>query len=144
VTSIAQFDAPHVLSANWVGRLAPLHASPSGKLALSLMPVHELDRFLEYPLARYTPTTITDPARLRVELTETRDRGYGSIIGEHEEGLNAVAAAVFRHDRAIAYVSAWGPEFRMPETRFPELGERLRSACSELADAKSFPHPVPA
>ncbi|MEO6614801.1 MAG: IclR family transcriptional regulator [Marmoricola sp.] len=136
LTYVAEVAPPTVLTAKWLGRQVPLHATSSGKAMLAWLPEHELEPFLEQPMARYTETTITSAEDLRRELEETRARGYGICPGELEETLYGVSAPVLdQRGRPFAVVSIWGPRSRVPASRFPELGELARKAASEIGES---------
>src|SRR2546423_1575518 len=59
------------------------HCTACGKVLLAALGPAELDRRLgDGPLPARTPSSITDPARLRTELAAVRARGYAENIGE--------------------------------------------------------------
>jgi DNA-binding IclR family transcriptional regulator len=87
-----------------------LHCTSNGKVLLAFMREDARDRLLAEPLPRLTPRTITDPERLRAQLTEIRARGYAQTMDELEEGLNAVAAPIRgMNGDLIAALSVSGP-----------------------------------
>lgn len=133
LTYIAEVAPRSVLSASWLGKNAPLHATSCGKALLAWLPEDELVALLEQRLLRYTDTTITSRAALRAELEETRLRGYGVCAGELEETLYGVSAPVLDgRQRPFAVVSIWGPRSRVPERRFAKLGDLVREAALEI------------
>jgi IclR family pca regulon transcriptional regulator len=86
-----------------IGRRLPAHATATGKVLFAALPDEELDRLLDDgPLEGYTPTTITDPDRLRAELDEVRRRGYAIVDQEFEPGVLAIAAPVLDRSGAPA------------------------------------------
>jgi DNA-binding IclR family transcriptional regulator len=123
-----------VMSASWLGRGVPLHATSSGKAWLAWLPDSEVDDLLPQSLTHYTPTTITEPLALRRELEAIRQRGYGTCRGEFEARLYGVSAPVLAAGRPIAVISLWGPDDRIPESRFAELGDLVVAAADELAE----------
>ncbi len=136
LTYVAEVAPPSVLSANWLGRHVPLHATSSGKALLAWLPEIELLPLLEQPLTDYTQTTITTRKELQAELAETRRRGYGICAGELEETLYGVSAPILdQRGRPFAVVSIWGPRPRVPETRFPELGALAQEAATEIGQS---------
>lgn len=136
LTYVAEVAPPSVLSANWLGRHVPLHATSSGKALLAWLPEEELFALFEQPLTPYTRTTITSRTALRTELEETRHRGYGICAGEFEETLYGVSAPVLdQRGRPFAVVSVWGPRSRVPETRFPELGALAQEAAADIGQS---------
>ncbi|NGO09594.1 IclR family transcriptional regulator [Streptomyces sp. HC44] len=136
LTYIDEVTPPVVLSAKWLGRQAPLHATSTGKALLAWLPPEEAESLLAEPLSTYTDTTISDRARLRTELAETRERGYSVCAGEMERNLYGVSAPVLgNHDRPFAVVSIWGPRDRVPASRFPALGVLARAAADDVARA---------
>ena len=123
-----------VISAKWQGRQVPLHATSTGKALLAWLPEAEVSSLLAGPLTGYTDTTITNRARLLDELAATRKRGYGTCVGELEASLFGVSAPVLdQHQRPFAVVSIWGPNDRVPQSRFEALGVLALEAADDVA-----------
>jgi len=81
----------------------PAHCTAMGRILLAHAPAEEIERCLTLPPRRLTAATETDPARIRVQITEARAQGYAEINGEFAEGGAGVAAPVFdRAGQAIA------------------------------------------
>ncbi|MGH3424037.1 MAG: IclR family transcriptional regulator [Nocardioidaceae bacterium] len=133
LTYVDEVVPPAVLTARWLGRHVPIHATSAGKAFLAWLPEEEVGSILSAPLAGYTRTTHTDEGDLRAELSMIRDRGYGVSAGELESGVHGVAAAALDHnDRPFAIVSLWGPSDRVPPERFAELGAVAVRAADEI------------
>ncbi|WP_187772322.1 IclR family transcriptional regulator [Agrobacterium sp. B1(2019)] len=77
-----------------VGQAFPLHAGAASKMLLAHMDPDAVNRVLAAPLAKYTPRTITDAAKLLSELNRIRKQGWASDRGEHGGSVWAVAAPV--------------------------------------------------
>lgn len=123
-----------VLSARWLGRQVPIHASSAGKALLAWQTGAEVDGLLSGPLAEYTETTRTDRAALHDELAKVRAQGYSVSVGELEPQVYGVAAPVLdAREHPVAVVSVWGPRERVPESRFAELGARARESAAEIS-----------
>ncbi|KAA5831317.1 IclR family transcriptional regulator [Saccharopolyspora hirsuta] len=136
LTYVDEVAPPVVLSARWLGRQVPIHATSAGKAFLAWLPDDEVESMLAGPLAEYTASTRTDRAALRAELAEIREQGYSVGVGELEPEVHGVAAAALdARDRPFAIVSVWGPRDRIPESRFPELGALARGAATDIAAA---------
>ncbi len=134
LTYVDEVAPPSVLTANWLGRQVPLHATSSGKALLAWLPPPDAAELLSEPLPRYTPTTVTSKRALRLDLDETRARGYGVCVGELESTLNGVSAPVLDgRGRPVAVLSIWGPSDRVTPGRFAELGALAREAAAEVA-----------
>jgi DNA-binding IclR family transcriptional regulator len=117
---------------DYTGRRAPLHTSCDGKLYLAFWPTDSRERYLRQPLARYTPNTITDPARLRVELARIRAQGYAWTNGEGDADVVGVAAPIRDQQGAlVASICVFGPAFRMPPES--EAGTLIRQT-TEMAE----------
>jgi DNA-binding IclR family transcriptional regulator len=131
---VDQVEAPQVMSPNWLGRPAPLHATSSGKAFLAWLPQDERDALLTTArLKRYTATTITTRSRLEDELEVVRELGYSVCLGELEQTLYGVSAAVLnQRERPVAIVSVWGPEHRVLPRRLPEIGRHAIQAAAEI------------
>jgi DNA-binding IclR family transcriptional regulator len=131
---IDQVEAPQVMSPNWLGRAAPLHATSSGKAFLAWLPQEEREALLTPArLKRYTATTITTRAELETELDAVRREGYSICIGELEQTLYGASAAVLNErERPVAIVSVWGPEHRVSLERLPQIGAHAARAAAEI------------
>jgi DNA-binding IclR family transcriptional regulator len=127
-------SAGSVVTANWVGRRAPLHATSNGKVLLAHLPDRLQKRLLRRRLESLTPNTVTDVDLLQAQLLEARVRGFAYAIEELEIGLNAVAAPVRDATGAVvAAVSVSAPAYRLTHARIPELGRTAREAGVEIS-----------
>lgn len=138
VLSVAQGRREYALTVA-PGQRMPIHAGAASKVLLAHLPKSELDALLSRPLTGYTPRTITDPARLRAELTRVRRNGWAQDKGENGPSIHAFAAPVFGRDGAVlAALSvpflAGTPMARMEEirTRTIEMAAAISAAVPEL------------
>ncbi len=137
LTYLDEVTPTAVLTASWLGRSVPLHATSTGKALLAFLPAGEVNRVLAGRLTRFTDTTITDADVLAVELATTRARGYGVCPGELESSLYGVSAPVLdRNLRPLAVLSIWGPQDRVTPERFAELGEVAVRAAAAIGAAR--------
>jgi IclR family acetate operon transcriptional repressor len=105
-----------------VGGRLPAHVTAAGKVLLAHSP------WIEFPLERHGPGTITDPERLRVELAAVRERGIAINREESRTGVLGVAAPVSRDGvvvaalaLAVARRSRNAPEAMAPAVRTAAL-----------------------
>ena len=118
----------------WTQDRISLHSTSSGKIFLAWLPEPEREGAVPRPLAAFTDRTITDRARLEVELARARRLGYAECAGEDAAFTNGVsAAALDTRRRPIAVVNIWGPERRIPVERFPDLGRAAVTAADRVA-----------
>lgn len=94
-----------------LGTPYPLHAGGSSKAFLAFLADDEIDAYLAQPeLARLTPDTVIDRAKLRREITQIRRRGYAQSFAERQPGAASVAAPVLDYrGRPQGVVSVCGP-----------------------------------
>ncbi len=98
------------------GRTQPLHAGASSKILLAYLPEDQWEEQLEFPLARFTHTTITDFDALRTQLHAVRDAGYCISNGEIDVGARALAVPLFDgRDEIVAALSIEAPASRMDD-----------------------------
>lgn len=136
LTYVDEVAPAAVLSARWLGRHVPIHATSAGKAFLAWLPGSEVESLLDSPLPEYTDTTRTDHDELLAELAEIRRQGYSSATGELESHVCGVSAPVLdSRRRPAAIVSIWGPRDRIPATRLDRLGELVRDAAKEISAA---------
>lgn len=117
-----------------LGSRSPIHASGVGKAMLANMSEQRIARILERRgLARFTEKTIDNPALLRDELEQVRQRGYALDDEEHAVGLRCVASAIFdENGQALAAISLSGPKARIVDARLGELGYSIRQTADEI------------
>lgn len=118
---------------DWTGHRIPMHAVPSGHVALAADRALE-DAVASSGLASFTPHTLTSAAALRDRLTLVRTQGYAWAFEEFADGLNSVAAAV-RNDagEVIAALHVYGPASRFPGERdAAEIGELVRATADKI------------
>jgi DNA-binding IclR family transcriptional regulator len=133
LTYVDEVTPGAVLTASWLGRSVPLHATSTGKALLAFLPAEQVQRVILQGLPAFTGTTITDPEALVAELAATRARGYGTCAGELESSLFGVSAPVLdRSGRPLAVLSIWGPSDRVSERRFGELGAVVARAAAAV------------
>jgi DNA-binding IclR family transcriptional regulator len=134
VTYVDEVRSSAIVSAKWLGRTVPLHATSTGKALLAFVGERQVERLLPVPLEAHTPTTVTDRDQLHAELVLTRERGYATCRGELESQLHGVSAPILDHGgRPIGVVSIWGPQLRVTQGRLPQLGALVVDAAREIA-----------
>ncbi|GGM78671.1 IclR family transcriptional regulator [Dactylosporangium sucinum] len=100
-----------------VGSRLPLHATGVGKVLLAYAP-EEVRRVVLSSLTRVTPYTITQPARLRTQLTAVLADGYATTVEEMTLGACSVAVPIRRNETDV--VAALGivvPSLRRDKQR---------------------------
>lgn len=121
------------------GTSYPLHAGAASKLIMAHMSAADLDRHLAAPLTRYTPKTITDPDKLRADLSRIRRLDFAQDSGEHNVSVHAIAAPVF--DPAGKFLAALSIPFLADKDA--AFRERLRQGLSRAAQQISGKIPKP-
>jgi IclR family acetate operon transcriptional repressor len=99
-----------------VGQTFPLHGGGLGKAMLAYTDSEELDEILSYPMEKFTPNTVTDPAELKLELERIRKRGYAMDDEEVIRGVKCIAAAILGPGgRCVGAISATFPAYAAEE-----------------------------
>jgi DNA-binding IclR family transcriptional regulator len=92
---IDQIAASHPLRAvSAVGETFPLYCTPNGRALLAELPPDERRRLIGRKLKRYTPHTVTDPARVLREVEEIARTGVAITRNELTDGISAAAVAI--------------------------------------------------
>jgi DNA-binding IclR family transcriptional regulator len=80
-------------------------------------------------LESFTASTVVKIADLQRELATARERGWASVAGEPEVGLNAVAAPAYdANAQVIAALSVSGPSYRLAKDQSEEIANRTIAA----------------
>jgi len=120
-----------VVSMARLGRPSISHATAVGKVMLAFGG-GRLPR--ERDLVALTGNTITDRAKLAAEVAKVRERGYGTVFGEREVDVNAIAAPVFDRTGALAAILG----LQAPASRLDDptrLLPTLRDGAAKLTRA---------
>jgi IclR family KDG regulon transcriptional repressor len=113
---------------------SPCHSTGVGKAALAFQSEVVIDRVIRAGLPRFTPNTIVEPKKLKVELAAIRSRGYSIDECEHEPELRCVGAPIRnRAGRVFAAISASGPARRVTLERVPELAKIVMTHAELLS-----------
>lgn len=143
LTYVDEVRPTAIVSAEWLGRTVPLHATSTGKALLAALDDANVRRLLPAALEAYTDTTITARDVLTAELDRTRDQGYATCRGELETHLHGVSAAVLDPSgQPLAVVSIWGPDVRVTPDRIAGLGRLAGEAAARIsASLAAEPYP---
>lgn len=93
VICIAATSAGRLVSATLqTGTRVPAYCTANGRVLLSSLPQASLDAWIaKQTFAPLTPSTITNPERLRVEIERARQQGYAVVDQEMEPGLRTIS-----------------------------------------------------
>lgn len=95
----------------------PFHATASGLAVLAALPDAQGAMLLSGDLARLTPMTETDPARLAARIDLARRRGFAESLGGYQVDVHSLAVPLFGADEACAgALAVAAPGLRMTET----------------------------
>lgn len=120
-----------------IGARLPLTAGSAGKVFLTRLPAHEIDRLLAKtkPLTERTPTA----DQLRTQIITASRRGWAESSGEREAGVASVSAPVFGpRGELLAAVSVSGPQRRMGPRPGKHYAAAVTAAARDLERALGF------
>lgn len=117
------------------GSRVPAHCSSSGKLFLAQLSAVQRQRLLaQGPLTRFTDKTVTDPARLELDIEASLRRGYAIDDEEYLPGLLCVAVLVEgTRGRANLALAIQAPVMRFTLEKALHFLPALRAAASALS-----------
>lgn len=112
----------------------PINAAASAKAIMAYQNAALLAQALAQPLPLLTVNTRNDQAWVEAELEAVRTRGYGTCIGEIDEGLAAIAVPVRLPDGMVLHaVAMTGPLQRIMNERLPERIAALNDTAHVLS-----------
>lgn len=117
------------------GQVLPIHAGASAKVLIAFADEAEIDRILAAaPLRRFTSKTVTDPARLRVELDEIRALGFARSYGELDEGVVGIGAPIFQRGDVVAGLSVAAVQFRSTKADISRMTDLVCRSAQEISN----------
>jgi DNA-binding IclR family transcriptional regulator len=99
-----------------VGSRLPLHATGVGKVLLAHAPEAVQSQVLA-TLTRITPYTVTQPSRMRAQLSRVLAEGYATTVEEMTLGACSVAVPIHRGDSVAAALGVVVPTLKRDRTR---------------------------
>jgi IclR family KDG regulon transcriptional repressor len=133
-----EYPSP-VKMASRIGASVPLHCTAVGKAMLAFLPEGSVEVIINQGLERRTPSTITDPVKLREELEHIRNCGYACDLEENELGIRCVAAPIFNiSGEVIAACSISGLAMTMTESKIKECAELVCEAGRKISAALGY------
>lgn len=122
-----------------VGSTAPLHAGSSSKVLLAYLPQEEIEAVIARGLPALTAHTITDPAKLRRDLAQIRERDYAVSFEETDDGAAGVSVPIWdRTGRVLAGLTIAGPVTRLNQATLPRFLDLARDGAREIAMELGF------
>ena len=116
-----------------IGTTLPLMAGAVGKLFLSKMESHDLEKYMHAnPLVRFTANTIIDFDLYAKELEKVRQSGIATDDEEYLPGVRAVAAPIKKYGAHIPALWVVGFKASMSEKKMPAIIEQTRSAAETI------------
>lgn len=114
-----------------VGISRPLYSSAMGKAVLAMMSEKEVDEYLEsHELKPYTANTITNPLKLKQELSEIKEQKVAYDDEEMESDIFCVGTVIMKGKQIIGAMSISLPKFRLTTS----YKERLIAAILETRE----------
>ncbi len=126
---------------NWTTTLSisPAYCTGVGKAVLAFQEPAVVDRIIRSGLLPYTPSTLTDPARLKADLAATAARGYSIDEGEHQPNVRCVAAPIYNAaGRVFAGISVSGLKERVTHERIPSLSALVIASADQISRQLGF------
>lgn len=136
---IAAVEAHHELRPFiQLGSPLPLRAGAAGKLLLAFADPDVQDSELERANAADTEFPGAPGQNLASELAEIRRERWATSIGERQQGVSAIAAAVVdSRDRVVAALGISGPTARLDKKQLLALREPLEECAAEISTLAS-------
>ena len=118
----------------FVGEVRPLHVGAASKALLAFLPDNDIETIVQQKLSSVTRNTITDPAKLRNELEQIREKGYAYSDQEFIVGARAISAPVL-DERGIvaASLTLSAPVHRIENSNLEILAARVVEAAEEVS-----------
>ena len=125
----------HVRLSLEIGMRRMCHAGASSKVLMAYLPEAEIDAIIrEKGLPKLCTNTITDPLKLKAELSQVRAQGYALSLEETDLGAWGVAAPIRDwRGEVVGAVGIAGPTLRYNADRVREYAWLCRQAADKVS-----------
>lgn len=122
-----------------VGRRGPLHVGGGPKILLAFAPDEVRREVLAAPLERFTPSTVTDSAKLAEILAAIRRTGVNESHGDLDDDAFSFAAGIHgRGGDVAAALSIAGPKARLTDQKADTYRRRVRETARRIGEALGY------
>ena len=133
VVAVAESTRSVVISVK-PGNRPAIHCSAQGRLVLAYLDQVAQQRVLRRKLPKFTDRSMVDPAEIQARLAIIRERLYEDADGELLEGVNLLAAPIFRErDVLVGSIGVVGPSRDVPSPPTADLLNAIQSTAAELS-----------
>ncbi|WP_248518112.1 IclR family transcriptional regulator [Salinarchaeum laminariae] len=117
-----------------IGEFTELHWTGLGKCLLAHLPHERRESIItDNDLPRATENTITDPGRLREELSTIRERGFAVEDEERRDGIRSVDVPILTPEgEIIAAIGVTGPVNRFGAEQLSQYISLLQDKANEI------------
>jgi DNA-binding IclR family transcriptional regulator len=135
VVYILVIESPErVKLAATAGQRLPAYCTASGKALAAHLPEDQARDIRSAGMRQRAADPHQTWGEFLAELAGIRERGYALAVGEYEEGINAVSAAVLDgNGRPVASVAIAGPAYRLTPERMCLVGPAVRGAAEAIS-----------
>jgi DNA-binding IclR family transcriptional regulator len=123
-----------------IGMIEPWHCSAVGKCVLAYLPSSIVEAILQkHELTPYTEHTITDPVKLKEELSKIRKQGYAIDNEEMVLGVHCIAAPVFSHNGQVNHcIGTSGPVAQINQSNIREYTQIIMRYTRQISEELGF------
>jgi len=123
-----------------IGAQFPLHAGASPKAVLIALSTEQREEYYKQELKSFTPTTITDPGKLRAHIEEYAERGFAVSREETYPGVIGVAAPIVVNGRPLGSVAISVPLQRTTENKIEGWSRLVLETVHQIANRANGLH----
>ena len=122
---------------DYIGVVRPAYCTALGKIILAALRPDQFERYLEdTELKPRTAKTISDPARLRAEISEVRTSGLAFDDGEFDDEMRCAAMPVRAFNgQILGAIGISGPIWRLSIQALQARIHLLKHAADQLSEA---------
>lgn len=132
--------SPGVTLENIIGEKVPLYCTALGKSILAYRSEREISRYLdEIEMKPFTPNTITDQSKLKLELEKIYDERVAIDNEEFVEGNVCVASPLMNYEGvAVGSISISLPKTKLEENELEKIKSRVKENSSDISKELGF------
>ncbi len=135
VIVIDRVTGSEMLSVNTqIGAREPIHCTALGKAYLSFIDDSEIESYLEMPLEKFTPNTLSTMKQMKAELKKIQKKGYAVDNEEYAAGVRCIGTAIANQNNSpVAMVGISGPKSRIPLKEPNEYSRVIQDFAFEIS-----------
>src|SRR5690625_2353072 len=121
------------------GSKRPLYVGSRGKTIMAYLPKDQQELIIAKGLKTFTENTVSDPNKLRRELDDIKEKGWGYSKGEYIESVFSISVPILnQNEKVLGSIAIAGPQSRINSEKIKRAVHLLNQGKEKIEEHLNF------